>query len=112
MESSLVNKKCQVCEGGIPALTAEEIQTYLKSLHEDWQVSKDHKVITRVFTFKGYYKTIAFVNALAWIAQTEGHHPDLMVNYGKVTVHFSTHAIDGLTENDFICASKADLLLV
>lgn len=111
MENSLVNKTCQACEGGVPALTKDEATDYLTQVHEDWAINTDATMITRVFCFKGYYKTIAFVNALAWVAQAEGHHPDLIVNYGKVTVHFTTHAVDGLTENDFICASKVDCLV-
>lgn len=111
MENSLVDKKCQVCEGGFPALAAEEAEKYLQQIHEDWCITENGTKIVRVFSFKGYYKTIAFVNAVAWIAQNEGHHPDLEVNYSKVTVYYTTHAASGLTENDFICASKIDFLV-
>jgi 4a-hydroxytetrahydrobiopterin dehydratase len=110
MENSLVEKKCQACEGGIAALKQDEIEAYKKQINSEWTVDTEHKVISKTFTFKNYAKTIAFVNAIAWIAEQEGHHPDLSVHYGKVIVDFTTHAVDGLTENDFICAAKIDLL--
>ncbi len=68
------------------------------------------KEIRRTFDFKDYYAGIAFVNAVAWIAHREDHHPDLAVGYDKVTVTFSTHSVGGLSENDFICAAKIDAL--
>jgi len=67
--------------------------------------------IYREFTFKNYYKTMAFVNAVAWIAHQENHHPDLSVGYNRCLVRYSTHAIQGLSENDFICAAKVDALM-
>ena len=67
--------------------------------------------ITREFRFKNYYQTIAFVNALAWVAHSEDHHPFLEVHYNRCNVHFSTHSIGGLSENDFICAAKLDMLI-
>ena len=82
-----------------------------KALHPDWQLTDDGKSILRIFEFSVYHRTIAFVNAVAWIAETEGHHPDLKVHYGKVEVLYTTHAIKGLSENDFICAAKIDRLV-
>jgi len=110
MTNELTTKKCVPCEGGVPALEDKQIERYQK-LTPEWSVSNDKKKITRAFNFKGYYKTIAFVNAIAWIANQEGHHPDLEVSFNKCTVHYTTHAIDGLTDNDFICAAKIDSLL-
>jgi len=110
MTNELTNKKCVPCEGGVPSLEEKQIERY-KKLTPEWTVSDDKKSITRIFNFKGYYKTIAFVNAIAWIANQEGHHPDLEVSFNKCTVHYTTHAIDGLTDNDFICAAKIDRLL-
>lgn len=101
--------RCVACEGGVPASTADEIKQYLQELN-DWQLSADGKFITKRFSFKGFYKTMAFVNAIAWIANQEGHHPDLEVGYNYCVVKFTTHAIDGLTKNDFICAAKIDHL--
>lgn len=106
----LLNKHCVPCEGGVDPLTAQEAQKFLEDL-PGWNCNDDHTIITKIFKFKGYYKTIAFVNAIAWIAQSENHHPDLEVSYNQCTVHFSTHAINGLSENDFICALKVEKLI-
>lgn len=107
--TNLTEMKCVSCEGGVPTLTPEEVKKYLK-LTPEWQVNEDSTIISRLFKFKGYYKTIAFVNALAWIANQEGHHPDLEVSFDKCLVKFTTHAINGLSDNDFICAAKVDKL--
>ncbi|TNF69189.1 MAG: 4a-hydroxytetrahydrobiopterin dehydratase [Gammaproteobacteria bacterium] len=110
MTNVLVEKKCKVCEGGdVLPLTQNEVEKYLK-LTPAWQVINDIK-IQRVFQFKGFYKTMAFVNAVAWIANKEGHHPDMEVSFNRCIVNFTTHAVDGLTDNDFICAAKVDQLL-
>lgn len=110
MSNDLLEKKCQVCEGGdVKALETREIEKYLK-LTPDWHVIENKK-IQRTFQFKGFYKTMAFVNAVAWIANKEGHHPDMEVSFNRCVVNFTTHAIDGLTDNDFICAAKVDQLL-
>jgi len=76
-----------------------------------WEVAEEGRALVRTFTFPDYHRTMAFVNALAWIAHREDHHPDLSVHYGRVVVRFSTHDAGGLTENDFICAAKAAALL-
>jgi 4a-hydroxytetrahydrobiopterin dehydratase len=108
--SDLQSIKCVGCEGGIPALTSSEVNELLAQV-KDWQVSKDGKFISKRFEFKGFYKTMAFVNALAWIANQENHHPDMEVGYNYCVVKYTTHAIDGLSKNDFICAAKVDGLL-
>lgn len=105
----LYEKRCLACEGGVAALSENEAQTHLKKLN-DWSLSGDHKKITRTFSFKNYYHTMAFVNATAWISNQENHHPDLSVHYNTCVVEYSTHAIDALSENDFICAAKVDQL--
>ncbi|MFD0738212.1 4a-hydroxytetrahydrobiopterin dehydratase [Lysobacter koreensis] len=74
-------------------------------------VSKQGHALTKAFTFKNYYRTMAFVNALAFIAHREDHHPDLGVHYNRCVVHYSTHDVGGLSENDFICAAKAEALI-
>jgi 4a-hydroxytetrahydrobiopterin dehydratase len=76
-----------------------------------WDLGADKKSIVRKFSFKGFYPTMSFVNAVAYLAQQEGHHPDLFVGYNYCTINFTTHAIDGLSENDFICAAKINQLL-
>lgn len=75
-----------------------------------WEVVEDGRAICRTYTFEDYYRTMAFVNALAFIAHREDHHPDLQVHYDRVVVRYSTHDAGGLSENDFICAARADAL--
>lgn len=107
--SELTSKHCVPCEGGVAPLELDEARKMLGELNE-WTLDGGGKEIARTFTFKNYYQTMAFVNALAWIAHREDHHPDLEVGYNRVHVRFSTHAIGGLSENDFICAAKIDAL--
>lgn len=104
----LTDRKCKPCEGGIPPLGKEEAENLLKQLEQGWQLA-DSK-ISRVFPFKNYYQTMAFVNAAAWVSHREDHHPDMMVGYNQCRVEYTTHAIGGLSENDFICAAKIDAL--
>ena len=75
-----------------------------------WELSEGGQALTRTFSFANYYRTMAFVNALAYMAHTEDHHPDLGVHYDRCVVRYSTHDVGGLSENDFICAAKADAL--
>lgn len=107
--SELHTIRCVGCEGGIPALTHDEVKELLVQV-KDWEVSKDEKLISKKFTFKGFYKTMAFVNAVAWIANQENHHPDMEVGYNYCLIKYTTHAVNGLTKNDFICAAKVDAL--
>ncbi|WP_133131177.1 4a-hydroxytetrahydrobiopterin dehydratase [Legionella yabuuchiae] len=111
MTSDLSAKHCESCEGIGSALNAEQINNLMPQLHDSWEVSLNHKQIHRKFSFKNFYETMAFVNAVAWIANIENHHPDLEVGYNYCNVTFTTHALDGLTQNDFICAAKIDKLL-
>ena len=111
MSDDLASKRCKPCEGGVEPLGADQVESLLKALHEDWTPSEDGKSISRRFKFKVYSRTLGFANAVAWIAITEDHHPELIVNYGSCDVTWSTHAIDGLSDNDFICAAKVDRLV-
>ncbi len=103
----LASKTCKPCEGGISPLAPHEIEQLLAQL-EGWKF--ENGMITKTYEFKNYYQTMAFVNAAAWISHREDHHPDMMVGYNKCKVDYSTHAIGGLSENDFICAAKLDAL--
>jgi 4a-hydroxytetrahydrobiopterin dehydratase len=103
----LSNKRCKPCEGGVPPLTQAEVDNLMKQL-EGWQ-RFDH-LIGKTYHFKNYYETIAFVNAIAWMSHREDHHPELTVGYNNCQVEYTTHAIHGLSENDFICAAKVDTL--
>lgn len=109
--TDLAEKHCVPCEGGVKPLNREEAERYLKKLTPEWQLSSDGKQIHKDFRFKGFNATMGFVNAVAWIANQEGHHPDLEVGYSHCLVRYTTHAIGGLSENDFICAAKVDRLL-
>lgn len=77
---------------------------------DGWELAEDGKAIVRTFTFKDYYRTLSFVNAVAHMANREDHHPDLSVHYDRCVVRYSTHDAGGLTENDFICAARANAL--
>lgn len=99
--------KCKPCEGGVPPLSAAEVKTNLAQL-KGWEVVNGE--LAKTFPFKNYYETMAFVNAVAWVSHREDHHPDLEVSYNKCRIRYITHAIDGLSENDFICAAKIDAL--
>jgi 4a-hydroxytetrahydrobiopterin dehydratase len=108
MTDDLAQKHCVPCEGGIKPLAPEQIQTHLKRL-PGWVLAKDE--IVKNFAFKNFYETMGFVNAVAFIANREDHHPEMEVAYKTCRLRFSTHAIGGLSENDFICAAKIEALL-
>lgn len=103
----LTNKSCKPCEGGVPPLDASEVSAMLKQL-DGWTLAGN--TISKTYSFKNYYQTMAFVNATAWISNRENHHPDITVGYNTCRVDYTTHAIKGLSENDFICAAKVDAL--
>lgn len=104
----LSSKKCRPCEGGVPPLEAAEISRLLLDL-PGWEQSGQE--IAKEFRFKNYYQVMAFVNAVAWVSHQEDHHPDLEVGFNRCRVRYSTHAIGGLSENDFICAAKVQGLI-
>lgn len=108
--TELVKKRCEPCEGGTQPLSASAIAELMPALDAGWALSEDRKSIAREFRFPAFSWTIAFVNAVAWIATTEGHHPEMTVCYGSCTVRYTTNAIAGLSDNDFICAAKVDRL--
>ena len=109
-QNSLKNRSCEPCDGGVPAINRAEAEQMLSLLAPGWQLDHEGKEIRKDFIFNGFYRTMAFVNALAWIANNENHHPDFEVGYNHCLVRFTTHAIDGLSDNDFICAAKVDAL--
>lgn len=109
--SQLSKHHCVPCEGGVDPLTPKDFAPYME-ITKDWVVASDDKSISREFKFKDFNEAISFINNVAEIAESEGHHPDLNLhNWNKVTVTLSTHAIKGLSVNDFVVASKIDLLL-
>ncbi|OQW92447.1 MAG: 4a-hydroxytetrahydrobiopterin dehydratase [Beggiatoa sp. IS2] len=110
MMNKLTAKQCKSCEVGVAPLTQTEAEVLLAQL-DNWQLAANAEEISRVLRFKNYYETLAFVNAVAWIAHQEDHHPTLEVHYNHCTVRYNTHAVHGLSENDFICAAKVDALI-
>jgi 4a-hydroxytetrahydrobiopterin dehydratase len=106
---SLTEKKCVPCEGGVPAIQGGEIENYTCQLQSKWTVVEE-KMLRREFTFPDFVTALDFVNKVGGIAEEEGHHPDLHLYYGRVVVELWTHAINGLSENDFIMAAKIDAL--
>ena len=103
----LAKQRCAPCEGGIAPFTPEQTNELLGQLR-GWIV--EHGKLVKVYPFTNYYQTMAFVNALAWISHREDHHPDLTVTYNSCRVEYVTHAIGGLSQNDFVCAAKCDAL--
>jgi 4a-hydroxytetrahydrobiopterin dehydratase len=110
MKSDLSTRRCESCEGIGAALTLEQVQHLMPQLNTEWQVMEQGHHLKRSFSFHDFYETMAFVNAIAWIANTENHHPDLEIGYNYCHVTFTTHALKGLSHNDLICAAKVDKL--
>src|ERR1044071_1764216 len=109
MTEALTSKHCVPCEGGIPALTEEEIRPLLTQL-DGWAVDGVQK-LTKAYRFPDFVQALAFVNRAGDVAEAEGHHPDRYLTWGKVGVELTTHAIGELSETDFILAAKLDQVL-
>lgn len=107
MTNDLIEKRCEACEGGVVAMTTAEAKQELKKLAH-WQINETATEIFKEYQFKDFYRTMAFVNAVAYVANKENHHPDLSIGYNYCHIRYSTHAIKGLSINDFICAAKID----
>lgn len=106
---TLATKKCIPCEVGTKPLEREAAQNLLKEL-KGWTLSGDNRWISKEFKFKDFAEAFSFAAKIAKIADEEGHHPDLQISWGKTVVELTTHAIKGLSENDFILAAKVDAL--
>lgn len=109
MSTDLALARCTPRRGAEHRLSPERVAEFGARLPE-WTVVEDGTAITRTFRFPDYYRTMAFVNALAFVAHEQDHHPDLGVHYDRCVVRYSTHDVGGLSDNDFICAAKADAL--
>jgi 4a-hydroxytetrahydrobiopterin dehydratase len=108
--TELAAKRCKPCEGGVAPLTEAEARVLLAQVSSEWVLTDAARAIRREFGFRDFYRTMSFVNALAHLANVEDHHPDLELGYNYCRVTFTTHAIRGLSENDFVCAAKLDLI--
>src|SRR5437879_6036425 len=104
--TNLADKHCVPCRGGVPTLKGEELQKYVEQL-SGWKVVDEHHIV-KTFLFPDFLQALAFVNRAGTVAEEQGHHPDLLLTWGKVEVKTYTHKIDGLTESDFILAAKID----
>lgn len=103
----LTQKKCVACEGGAAPLNKIEAEVLLKQV-PGWALSADAKSIAREYRFKDFKEALAFVDSVGALAEEEGHHPDMALSWGRVGIELTTHAIGGLSENDFILAAKID----
>tara|TARA_B110000438_G_scaffold294702_1_gene336520 strand:- start:343 stop:681 length:339 start_codon:yes stop_codon:yes gene_type:complete len=110
-QNNLIAMKCSACSGNTPKLTNEEIATHLRQLIK-WQVNDEGNMIFKKFKFNNFKKSLEFLNLVGEIAEFESHHPDSSIGWGYCLVMLHTHAIKGLSLNDFIVASKIDLLSI
>ena len=111
--NDLADKKCIPCEGGIPAFDIKEIHKYLKKV-DGWDVKEDEMknyYLSKEFKFQNFLESQNFINKVGEIAENEGHHPDIMFGWGYAKINITTHAIEGLSENDFILAAKIDNII-
>jgi len=107
----LEKRKCMPCEGGIEALKKEMAKELLSKLNKDWKLIDNYKKIYKEFKTKNHYEIISIVNMVAWISHTEDHHPEITFSYNTLKITYYTYAINGLSENDFICAAKIDYFI-
>jgi 4a-hydroxytetrahydrobiopterin dehydratase len=105
--TNLLHRTCQALEGGTPMSDAE-IRRHLNEVN-GWHLANG--AIEKTFSFKNFHETMAFVNAMAWIAHTEDHHPEVALSYDRCVLRFNTHSVGGISINDFICAAKVNALV-
>lgn len=108
--TDLRQKKCVPCEGGTTPLTGERLEAYIPGVEVGWHVIEQESKLQRVYKFGNFLEAMKFVTDVAEIAETDQHHPDIAISYATVTLTLTTHAIGGLSENDFILAAKIDQL--
>ena len=105
MTSDLTQKYCVACEAGTPPMSIEEAERLVEQV-PGWELKPEEKKLVRRFKFKDFRQSMAFVNKVADLAESEGHHPDIYISWNRVRLELTTHAIKGLSENDFIMAAK------
>jgi 4a-hydroxytetrahydrobiopterin dehydratase len=108
MPEDLADRKCVPCTGATPALKGEALEKFRKEVPH-WNVVSDHHLV-REFRFPDFKQALAFVNQVGEIAEAEGHHPDILLAWGKAEITLWTHSVKGLTDSDFIVAAKIDRL--
>jgi len=104
--TDLVSQQCSDLSSDTAPFNNEQSSNYLKQLNPQWQLNQQEQSISHSYSFKNYYHTMAFVNVVAQIAHQQNHHPELTVSYNRCIITYSTHSVDGLSINDFICAAK------
>ncbi len=104
----LAKRKCKPCEGNVPPLPPNRAMEMMRELDSEWMLIDDAHMLAKSFHFKDFAETMAFVNKVAVIAEEEGHHPDMTISYADLSIELMTHAIGGLSENDYILAAKID----
>jgi 4a-hydroxytetrahydrobiopterin dehydratase len=109
MSAALANEKCIPCQGGVPRLKGSELAALHRELGGNWQVVDEHH-LKKEFGFRDFAEALAFTNRIGAVAEKEGHHPDILLAWGKVGVTIWTHKIDGLTRSDFVLAAKIETL--
>lgn len=107
LHCDLSKKNCTPCRGGIPPLQGDPLERLHRQLGKGWKVIQEHH-LEKEFLFKDFQEALAFTNKIGVLAEKEGHHPDILLSYGKVTIQLWTHKIDGLSENDFIFAAQCE----
>lgn len=107
MDTTLQNKHCSACSGDLAVLKGATLEAYAQKLPAGWEIIDEHH-LERVISFPDFASALSFVNRVGEVAESEGHHPDIYLTYGKVALNVCTHKVDGLTENDFIFAAKAE----
>lgn len=107
----LAHRHCRPLKGAAGHLASDAVKGLLSQLEREWRLGPHGDVLERTFRFASYPQTMGFVNAVAWMAERESHHPEFVVGYNACTVRYTTHDVGGLSENDFICAAKIDALL-
>ena len=106
--SPLAQEACEACTGSTPVISGAELEELRAQLHPEWELSEDRRSISRTLRFRDFAEAFAFAVRVAFIAESEEHHPDVTAGWGRCAVVLTTHAVDGLTRNDFIVAAKVD----
>lgn len=109
--TELAQRRCVPCEGGVKPHDLATATALMDKLRSEWQLVNEGKALQATFSFRNYYHTTAFVNAVVYVTHREDHHPEISFGYKSCTITWWTHSINGLSDNDFICAAKVDALL-
>lgn len=107
MTTELADRQCVPCRGGVPPLKGDALEAFRKQIGAEWTIMDEHH-LEKTYRFKDFLEALDFTNAAGVIADRQGHHPEILLTWGRVTIRIWTHKIDGLTESDFVLAAKTD----